>query len=234
MGHNRWRICKVHRNYNNDKSLRKSPKIPPLRYNKLTFIQVPGVVVRVISCWNVIVTVSNPRSVLYLTISISPPAFIITNYYLADVTAPPITRTVHPPPYPWSAGTAPSLGAPGGCLGYFMVNGQSITVLPQTYTTTIPGGKTVTAGQYRSTDFWFIYGGRIYPIPTSSQTKISDSDLTIGAILPWITCFPTLTISTLTPPVPVPTAAVIGGVKKPILPCRAWFVFGSFPLFFTS
>ncbi|KAG4442833.1 hypothetical protein IFR05_001714 [Cadophora sp. M221] len=190
-----------------------------------TTLSVPDVVVSIISFWNVVVTESKQGSILYPTTSISPPAFVITNVYPPGVTAPPVSRTIHPPPYPWSAGSAPSPGQSSGYLGYFSVNGGRITVLSQTYTTTIPGGKTVIVGQSKSTDFWFIYGGRTYPVPTSTQTKDQDSDLTIGAVLPFIPSFPTAKISIVKTKVPVPTAAVIDGKKRPILPCRAWFFF---------
>ncbi|KAH7407387.1 glycosyl hydrolase family 71-domain-containing protein [Cadophora sp. MPI-SDFR-AT-0126] len=190
-----------------------------------TTLSIPDVTVSVISFWNVIVSESRPGSVLYPTTSISPPPFTITNVYPAGVTAPPVTRTIHPPPYPWSAGSAPSPGQTDGYLGYFSINGERITVIPQTYTTTISGGKTVTVGQSMSTDFWFIYNGRTYPIPTSTQTKDSDSDLTIGAVLPFIPTFPTAQVSPVKTKVPVPTATVIDGKKWPVLPCRAWFFF---------
>lgn len=78
------------------------------RITKTTTLTIPPVTTSLIDLWNVNVTVTetDTSSVFYITSSVLPPPFTITDdrnpLSQSGVTNPPVTRTITPPPYPYS------------------------------------------------------------------------------------------------------------------------------------
>lgn len=77
------------------------------RITETTTLTIPPVTTSLIDLWNVNVTVTetDTSSVFYITSSVLPPPFTITDEQnprsQSGVTNPPVTRTIIPPPYPY-------------------------------------------------------------------------------------------------------------------------------------
>jgi hypothetical protein len=179
-----------------------------------TTLSIPDYTATVISFYNINITSGVASTINYPTTSISPPAFSIVNTYPSGITAAPETRTINPPPYPWSVGPD---AVPASAV---VVNDATIYFNSTGYETTVIGGETVSIG---STDI--IIDGSTIPIPKSTATVIAG--VTIGATLPVYTEFPTQTIELWTIPIPTPTTVSTNGKSEPAIPCTAWFFFVS-------
>ena len=186
-----------------------------------TTLSIPDLTTTAINFWNVEISSSQDATLIYPTTSILPPAFIITDTYPAGITEPAATRTINPPAYPYSAGQGGVATTASSTNGIVMVDGQIITVGPGGETTTVePGGQVVVIGSTR-----IIVDGSTVLIPTSTETVVDG--VTLGAILPFITFWPTLTVETYTSDIPTPTYTSVGGSREPVIPCTAWFFFVS-------
>lgn len=76
------------------------------RITETTTLTIPPITTDRIDLWNVNISSGVSSSLIYITSSISPPPFTITDdrdpWSQQGVTHPPQTRTVTPPPYPYS------------------------------------------------------------------------------------------------------------------------------------
>lgn len=182
-----------------------------------TKLTIPHYTATIISFWNVRITTGQETATIYPTTSILPPAFVITDVYPAGITNVPVTRTINPPPYPWSlSGTDNAQN-----YTYIVLNGRIVTVVPGDQVTTTVNSIIITIGSSQ-----VIIAGSTIPIPTSTQTVIAG--ITIGDVLPVYTTYPSATIGVWTLPVPAPTVVTTEGKREPVIPCTAWFFFVSF------
>lgn len=79
------------------------------RYIQTTTLKIPPILTTEIPFWNTHISSENNATILWLTSSIQPPPFTITNdpnpKNQPNVTHPPVVRTITPPPWPYSFST---------------------------------------------------------------------------------------------------------------------------------
>jgi hypothetical protein len=179
-----------------------------------TVLSIPPITTNTIDYSNVQVNSSTDLFNIIPTMSIMPSPFIITDSYPPGVTNSPATRTITPPPYPFSGSIIPS----GVVYTSYVLDGQTIYLLPNQTTTTTENGHTIIIGPSGI----IIDGGPPFPPPTTTTTT---SGITIGPPPPFFTVFPSSTVEFITTPVPKATTTVINGKTEPVIPCFAWFFF---------
>jgi hypothetical protein len=182
-----------------------------------TVLSIPPITTKTIDFSNVQINASTDFFTIIPTMSIMPPPFVITDSYPPGISNSPPTRTITPPPYPFS-GTVIPTGSPFSYTTY-IYGTKTIWLGPNETSTTTESGHTIV---FLPTGI-IVDGGP--PIPPPTNTPITTSGLTIGPPFPFITPFPTSTIGFVTTDVPKPTTTVINGKVEPVIPCWAWFFF---------
>lgn len=150
-----------------------------------TTLSIPPVTTSVIQFWNVNVTSGKNSFTIYPTSSIVPPPFIITDKYPAGVTNAPETRTITPPPWPY---TAPSITAGSNTASIVVIDGSTIFIGANPTTITQPNGVVETVGPSGIS-----ISGSLIPYPPVGST-ITAAGLTIGNPTPTAIAGPSNTL----------------------------------------
>jgi hypothetical protein len=180
-----------------------------------TTLSIPPITTATIDFSNVQVNSSTDLFAIIPTVSIMPQPFVITDSYPPGITNSPPTRTITPPPYPFSGSVIPT----GVIYITYVYDGQTIYLNPNQTITTTESGHTII---FLPTGI-IVDGNPPIPPPTSTPTTIAG--ITIGPPPPPITTFPISTVQFVTTDVPKPTTTKINGKTEPVIPCWAWFFF---------
>jgi hypothetical protein len=180
-----------------------------------TTISIPPVTTKIINYSNVPINNSTDIFKIIPTMSVMPKPVVITDTYPPGITGSPPTRTITPPPFPWSG----SIIGTGVVYTTYVLGTSTIWLEPNQTSTTTTDGHTIV----------FLPTGIIVdgqpPIPPPISKPTTTYGITIGPPPTFISEYPTRTVEFVTTDVPKPTTTNIDGKVYPVIPCHAWFFF---------